>query len=120
VERGGQRHERGDLASGAVVLVAQGEEQLVAWAQGRNRRVELLEDLRSFQLLIGRGSTAREPVQNLGIEDQLDQAAGRGGAARFRPGRPAVLAAVVVETEPAHDHHEPGGELAPSISSEGS
>jgi len=53
VERSAQRHERCDLASGAVVLVTERYEQLVSGAQGRNRCVELHEDLTPFELLIG-------------------------------------------------------------------
>src|ERR671911_3099384 len=79
VKRGGQRHERGDLASRAVVLVPQGEEQLVTWTQRGNRRVELLVDLLLFQLLISRGSTVRESVQNLGIEDYFKEPGGAPG-----------------------------------------
>ena len=68
----GQRHEGGDLPRGAVVLVAEGDKQLVAWAERRDRLCELLEDLLSFQLLVGGGPLVRQPVENLGIEHDLD------------------------------------------------
>jgi len=116
----GQRHEGGDLAGGAVVLVAEGDKQLVAWAERRDRLCELLEDLLSFQLLVGGGPLVGKPVENLGIEHDLDQTARSGGAACFRREASTMLQAIVVEAEPADNDDQPGGELASSIGREGS
>src|SRR5215831_19482781 len=55
----GQRHERCDLARGAVVLIPQCKKELVAWAQRRHRRVESLQHLLSFELFVRRWSTVR-------------------------------------------------------------
>src|SRR4030095_9648854 len=110
-----QRHERGDFASGSVVLIAQGDEQLVARAQRRNRRGEVLQDLLLVQRFIGGGTTVRQLIEDLGIVCQLDQTVRHGQLSQSWRWGAAVLLPIMVQTEAADNHDERSSELSLSI-----
>ena len=73
-----------------------------------------------FQGLIGRPSARIEPVHRFGIDDNLEQAAGRRGLRCARSRGAAVLEPVMVQAKASHDHDEPGGEFAPPVGGKGS